>query len=82
MEQVGLAIIGSTGAIGKTHIEAIYGLTSCRLVGLNARRLGPLCQQASKLGVHAYPTLDHVPVSYKHLRAHETGRNEVLPGSR
>ena len=60
MEQVGLAIIGSTGAIGKTHIEAIYGLSSCRLVGLNARRLGPLCQQASKLGVHAYPTLDHV----------------------
>ena len=60
MDQVGLAIIGSTGAIGKTHVEAIDGLSSCRLVGLNARRLGPLCQQASKLGVRAYPTLDHV----------------------
>jgi len=60
MEQVGLAIIGSTGAIGKTHIEAIDGLSSCRLVGLNARRLEPLSQQASKLGVRAYSTLDQV----------------------
>ena len=31
MEQVGLAIVGSTGVIGKTHIEAIAQLSSCRL---------------------------------------------------
>jgi len=58
VEQIGLAIIGSTGVIGKTHIDAIDGLSSCRLVGLNARRQGPLYQQASELGVRAYPTLD------------------------
>ena len=57
MEQVGLAIVGSTGVIGKTHIEAIAQLSSCRLVGVNARRQEPLVQQASELGVKAYPTL-------------------------
>ena len=57
MEQIRLAIIGSTGVIGKTHIDAIDGLSSCRLVGLNARRQGPLYQQARELGVQAYPTL-------------------------
>ena len=57
MEQVGLAIVGSTGVIGKTHIEAIGQLSSCRLVGVNARRQEPLVQQASELGVKAYPTL-------------------------
>jgi predicted dehydrogenase len=58
LEQVGLAIIGSTGIIGKTHIDAITQLTSCRLVGVNARRQEPLLQQASELGVKAYPTLE------------------------
>ena len=58
MEQVGLAIIGSTGVIGETHIDAIRQLSSCRLVGVNARRQEPLRHQASELGVKAYPTLD------------------------
>lgn len=58
MEQVGLAIIGSTGVIGKTHIDAISQLSSCRLMGVSARRQEPLRQQASELGVKAYPTLD------------------------
>jgi len=58
LEQVGLAIIGSTGIIGKTHIDAIDQISSCRLVGVNARRQGPLLQQASELGVKAYPTLE------------------------
>jgi len=57
VEQIRLAIIGSTGVIGKTHIDAIDGLSSCRLVGLNARRQRPLYQQARELGVQAYPTL-------------------------
>ncbi|MDP6455653.1 MAG: Gfo/Idh/MocA family oxidoreductase [SAR202 cluster bacterium] len=58
MEQVGLAIIGSTGVIGKTHIDAVAQLSSCRLVGVNARRQEPLRRQASELGVKTYPTLD------------------------
>ncbi|MDP7579636.1 MAG: Gfo/Idh/MocA family oxidoreductase [SAR202 cluster bacterium] len=57
MEQIGLAIIGSTGAIGDRHIEAISQLTTCRLVGLNARKQGPLKEQAARLNVKAYPTL-------------------------
>ena len=53
MEQIGLAIIGSTGAIGDRHIEAISQLTTCRLVGLNARKQGPLKEQAARLSGNA-----------------------------
>ena len=58
MNTVGLAIIGSTGVIGRVHIDAIAQLDSCRLVGINARTQQPLRQQAAELGVTAYPTLD------------------------
>ena len=58
MNTVGLAIIGSTGVIGRVHIDAIAQLDSCRLVGINARTQPPLRQQAAELGVTAYPTLD------------------------
>ena len=60
MERVGLAIIGSTGIIGRVHIEAMRGLESCRLVGINARRQEPLRQQADELGTRLFPTLDDV----------------------
>ena len=59
LEQIGLAIIGSTGAIGDRHIEAIKQLTTCRLVGVNARKQAPLEKQAARLRVKA--------VSYTHL---------------
>ena len=60
MNPVGLAIIGSTGVIGRVHIDAIAQLDSCRLVGVNARTQPPLRQQAAELGVVSYPTLDDV----------------------
>ena len=58
MNTVGLAIIGSTGVIGRVHIDAIAQLDSCHLVGVNARTQPPLRQQAAELGVSAYPTLE------------------------
>ena len=58
MNTVNLAIIGSTGVIGRAHIDAIAQLSSCRLVGVNARTQPPLRRQADELGVAAYPTLD------------------------
>ena len=58
MNTAGLAIIGSTGVIGRVHIDAIAQLDSCRLVGIHARTQPPLRQQAAELGVTAYPTLD------------------------
>ena len=60
MLNIGLAIIGSTGIIGRVHIEAMRGLESCRLVGIHARRQEPLRQQADELGARLYPTLDDV----------------------
>ena len=60
MNPAGLAIIGSTGVIGRVHIDAIAQLDSCRLVGLYARSQEPLRRQAKKLGVTAYPSLDDV----------------------
>ncbi len=58
MNTVGLAVIGSTGVIGRVHIDAIAQLDSCRLVGINSRTRQPLQQQAAELGVIPYPTLD------------------------
>ena len=58
MDKVGFAVIGSTGIIGRVHIEAMRGLESCRLVGINARRQEPLKRQAEELGTRLYPTLD------------------------
>ena len=60
MEKVGLAIIGSTGAIGNTHLEGINSISFGKLIGVNARRQEPLLRQAADLGVQAYPTLDDV----------------------
>ena len=60
MDNVGLAVIGSTGIIGRVHIDAMRGLESCRLVGIHARRQEPLRQQAEELGTRMYPTLDDV----------------------
>ncbi len=58
MDKVGLAVIGSTGIIGRVHIKAIQELQSCRLVGINARRQEPLREQAAELNTRLYPTLD------------------------
>ena len=58
--RVGLAILGSTGAIGRTHINAISQLDSCELIGVHARRAEPLKSQANSLGVRAYLTLSDV----------------------
>ena len=60
MGPVRVVIIGSTGAIGQTHIDAISELSSCQLVGVNARTQAPLLQQASRLSVTPYPSLDEV----------------------
>ena len=53
-----MAVVGSTGMIGRVHIEAINRLDSCRLVGITARRQGPLGVQARELATVAFPTLD------------------------
>ena len=60
--QLGLAVIGSTGVIGRVHIDAINQLESCRLVGVYARRQEPCRQQANELGVKHYPALEDVLV--------------------
>ena len=60
MDKVGLVVVGSTGIIGRVHIEAMRGVPSCRLVGIHARRQEPLRQQADELGTRPYPTLDDV----------------------
>ncbi len=60
MKQIGLALVGSTGVIGKVHIDAINQIDSCRLVGVNARTQEPLRAQATELGVKQYSTLDGV----------------------
>ena len=58
MQQIGLAVIGSTGVIGQVHIDAIAQLESCRLVGVTARRHEPCRRQAAELGVKHYHVLD------------------------
>ena len=58
MDRVGMVVVGSTGMIGRVHIDAIRQLDSCGLVGITARRQGPLGVQARELGTIAYPTLD------------------------
>ena len=58
MSNIGLAVIGSTGVIGRVHIDAIDRLDNCRLVGITARRQAPLRQQADELGVAHFPTLE------------------------
>ncbi len=58
MSNIGLAVIGSTGVIGRVHIAAINQLDNCRLVGITARTQAPLRQQADELGVPHFPTLE------------------------
>ena len=58
MPPIRLALIGSTGIIGRVHIDAIATLDNCRLVGVHARTQEPLQRQARELGVAAYPALD------------------------
>ena len=60
MDELGLAVIGSTGVIGRVHIDALSQPDNCRLVGVNARSQEPLRQQASELGVKQYTSLDDV----------------------
>ena len=40
MSNIGLAVIGSTGVIGRVHIDAINRLDNCRLVGITAQTTG------------------------------------------
>ena len=58
MDAIGMAVIGSTGVIGRVHIDAIARLGNCRLAGIYARTRGALERQAGELGVTPYPTLD------------------------
>ena len=58
MDSVGMAVVGSTGVIGRVHIDAINRLDSCALIGITARRQEPLGLQARELGTIAYPRLD------------------------
>ncbi len=58
LDKVGLVVVGSTGVIGRVHIDAINSLDSCELAGVTARRQDPLGQQAADLDTTAYPTLD------------------------
>ena len=60
MDRIGYAIVGSTGAIGPVHIDAIKRLDNCRLIGVYARTQEPLRQQAHQLGVKSYASLDEV----------------------
>lgn len=59
-DKVGLAVIGSTGIIGRVHIDAIAQLDSCRLVGVTARKQEPLRRQALEQQVVMYASLDEV----------------------
>lgn len=58
MDQVGYAIVGSTGVIGETHIDAINALDTCRLIGVYARSAESRQQQAQTLGVKGYASLE------------------------
>ena len=60
MEQIGFAVVGSTGVIGRVHIDAISRLDNCRLIGINARRQEPLRQQAYDLKALQYATIEEV----------------------
>ena len=60
VEQLGVVIVGSTGVIGQTHIDAIKEIDNCRLVGVTARRQELVRQQASDLKVLHYASLDEV----------------------
>ena len=51
---VRFAIIGSTGAIGSTQINAISQLGCAQLVGVHARTKSKLLSQADSLGVKPY----------------------------
>ncbi len=91
---IGLAVIGSTGVIGRVHIDAIAQLDSCRLVGIYARRRAALLEQADELDTTAYPTLedalsdgavDAVVIATPHpshreitLRAAEAGKHVLV----
>ena len=55
---VRFAIIGSTGAIGSTQINAISQLGCAQLVGVHARTKSKLLSQADSLGVKPYFDLD------------------------
>ena len=60
MEQLGVVIVGSTGVIGQTHIDAINEIENCRLVGVTSRRQELVRQQAIDLKVLHYASLDEV----------------------
>ena len=55
---VRFAIIGSTGAIGSTQVNAIGQVDCAQLVGVHARTKSKLLSQADSLGVKPYFDLD------------------------
>ena len=57
-QPINLALIGSTGIIGRVHVTAIATLDNCRLAGVHARTPEPLQRQARELGVTPYPALN------------------------
>ena len=55
---VRFAIIGSTGAIGSTQIDAISQVSCAQLIGVHARTKSKLLSQADRLGVKPFFDLD------------------------
>ena len=60
MDSIGFAVVGSTGVIGRVHIDAINNVDGARLIGVSAVRPGPLRQQAEELGVKPYTSLEEL----------------------
>jgi predicted dehydrogenase len=60
VDTVNFAVVGSTGVIGRVHVEAINRLDNANLVGVAAVRPAPLVKQAEELGVRAYTSLDEL----------------------
>ena len=60
MRRVRFAVVGSTGMIGRVHVDAINRLENARLTAVAAVNPAPLIEQASQLHVRAYTDLDEL----------------------
>jgi len=58
LQRVRLAVIGSTGMIGRVHVDAITRLENASLTAVAAINPAPLQEQARQLHVRAYTDLD------------------------
>ena len=62
MSEVGLAIVGSAGVIGRTHVSDLQNMESARLVGVHDVNTEGARTQAQEHGVRFYQTLEDVLV--------------------